>query len=589
MQRRLAAILSADLAGYSRLMHEDEEGTLAALKAHRGELIEPKIAAYGGRIVKTIGDGVLLEFSSAVDAVRCAVEIQREMARRNEGVTDRRRMLFRMGINLGDVLVEGEDIYGDGVNVAARLETLSDPGGICISHRVYEQVAGKIAANIHDIGEQALKNIEAAVHAYRIETAASATAATGRRHVSPASPGFEFSRRERPSIALLPFRNLSGDPAQDYLAEGLRLGILSSLVQLSGLFLIGTEAVNGYREREAPAAQIACEVGVRYVLGGAVQRTGDRIRATLQLTDVEAREIIWAERYDRVLDDLFKMQDEITQEVIISLDVELLGREHDRIWFSQLTGPESRELYLRGISHLYAGTKDDNAAAGRMFEELARVQPDTVHGPGCAALTHWLDAYFGWAESASRSRDRALEWAEKALTYKQNNGFGYVVLGHLQLFEGKHDEALKNCRVAADLRASCPLAFGLLSSVQTYCGDPQEAVKNAREALQLERIYPPWLINILAAAYRDGGKVGLSIPAAKEATRLDPEQTDARIILCSDYALGGARDQARDMANEITGLDPSFRLSSYAASQPYKDAATLDRLIDNLREAGLPE
>ena len=381
----------------------------------------------------------------------------------------------------------------------------------------------------------------------------------------------------------------SADPGQDYVAEGLRLGILSSLVQLSGLFLVGPNAVNVYRESDLPAAQVGREVEVRYVLGGAVQKAGERIRATLQLTDVAANEVIWADRYDRVLDDLFKMQDEITQEVIISLDVQLLGREQDRIWLAKLSNPEAREIYLRGVSHLYAATKEDNAAARRLFEELARVHPETVHGPSNTALTHWLDAFFGWGEAAERSKAEARVWAEKANAYEENNGFGYAVLGHLLLFEGKFDEALKNCRTAAELRASCPLAFGLLSSVQTYCGAPLEAVKNVRHALQLERIYPPWLVNVLAAAYRDGGKLGLSIPAAQEAARLDPRHTDARIILCSDYALSGAQDDARQTAREIVALDPEFRVSTFAASQPYRDPATLDRLVDTLRQAGLPD
>ena len=588
-ERRLAAILAADVVGYSRLMGEDESGTLAALKAHRAELIEPTIAEHKGRIVKLMGDGALVEFPSVVEAVICAVAVQEGMAERNEGVPEDRKMLFRLGVNLGDVMVEGDDIYGTGVNVAARLETLAEPGGICISGTVYDQVAGKVSQPIEDMGEQALKNIEDPVRAYRILAQSGASAAVGPVQPASGSDSLEFAPRERPSIAILPFKNLSGDPAQDYLGEGLRLGILSSLVQLSGLFLIGTNAVNGYRGQDVPAAQAGSEVGVRYVLGGAVQQAGTRIRATLQLTDVPAGEIVWAERYDRVLDDLFEMQDEITQEVIISLDVRLLGREQDRIWFGKLSGPEAREFFLRGISHFYSFTKDDNAAARRMFEDLYRVQPDTVYGPSMVAVTHWWDAFFGWSDNPARSFEQAAEWANKAIQYEENNGLGYAILGHLQLLEGKHDEALENCRIATDIRSSCPLAFGLLASVQNYHGDPQEAVKNVKDALQMERIYPPWLVNVLAMAYRDGGKVNLSIPAALEAARLDPEQTEARIILCSAYELNNAHDEARRIAGEIVEIDPSFRLSSYAEIQPYRNPATRERLIETLRAAGLPD
>jgi class 3 adenylate cyclase len=585
--RRLAAILAADVVGYSRLMGEDEAGTLATLKTHRTEFIEPTIAEHKGRIVKLMGDGALVEFSSVVDAVACAIAVQEGMVARNEGVPEERKMLFRLGVNLGDVMIEGDDIYGTGVNVASRLETLADPGGICISGTVYDQVASKVSRPIEDMGEQALKNIEDPVRAYRIR--AGETEAGAGTQAPSGSASLEFAPGERPSIAILPFKNLSGDPAQDYLGEGLRLGILSSLVQLSGLFLIGTNAVNGYRGRDVPAAQAGSEVGVRYVLDGAIQQAGTRIRATLQLTDVQAGEIVWAERYDRVLDDLFEMQDEITQEVIISLDVRLHGREQDRIWFSKLTGPDAREFFLRGISHFYSFTKDDNAAARRMFEDLYRVQPDTVYGPSMVATTHWWDAFFGWSDDPARSFEQAAEWANKAIQYEENNGLGYAILGHLQLLEGRHDEALENCRMATEIRASCPLAFGLLASVQNYYGDPQEAVKNVKDALQMERIYPPWLVNVLAAAYRDGGKVDLSIPAAREAARLDPQQTEARVILCSDYELNNAHDEARRMAGEIIAIDPSFRLSSYAESQPYRDAATRERLIESLRAAGLPE
>ncbi len=244
---------------------------------------------------------------------------------------------------------------------------------------------------------------------------------------------------------------------------------------------------------------------------------------------------------------------------------------------------------MRGISHLYAGTKDDNAAAQRIAEELHQVQPDTMHGVGIVALTHWLDVFFGWTGPDARSAERATEWAEKTIQYEDNNGFGHIVLGHLQLFEGRHDEALENCRIATALRSSCPFAHGLLASAQNFFGDPHGAVENAREALQIERIYPPWIINVLAAAYRDDGKVNLSIPAAREAVRLDPRQTEARIILCSDYELKNAHDEARRLAGEIVEIDPSFRLSSYAEIQPYKNPATREHLIETLRAAGLPE
>lgn len=587
--RRLAAILCADVAGYSRLMHEDEEGTLAALKAHRRELIDPKIAEHRGRIVKTTGDGMLLEFPSVVDAVRCAIEVQQGMTRRNADVADKRRMFFRVGINLGDVMVEGDDIHGDGVNVASRLETLAAPGSICISGAVYDQLAGKIAQDIEHMGEQALKNIEDPVRTYRILAGARSSPTIDRAHASSDSTSFEFSPFERPSIAILPFKNLRGDPNQDYLVEGLRLGILSSLVQLSGLFLVGTKAVNGYRGSDIPASQAGSEVGVRYVLDGAVQQAGSRVRATIQLTDVRAGEIVWAERYDRDLDDLFQMQDDITQEVIIALDVQLLGREQDGIWFRKISGPNARELFLRGINHLYLFNKDDNAAARSMFEELYRVQPDTVYGPSIVGLTHWFDAFFGWTGNRAQSVEQATEWADKAIQYEENNGLGHAVQGHLQLLEGRHDEALANCRIGAEIRSSCPLAYGLLACVQNYCGDPQGAVKNSKDALQLERIYPAWLVNVLAASYRDGGKVELSIPAAKEAIRLDPQQTEAKLILCSDYALEDAADEARRIAQDILSIDPSFRLSAYAESQPYKYSDTLDHLIDVLRDAGLPE
>jgi adenylate cyclase len=586
MERRLAAILAADVVGYSRLMGVDEAGTLAALNAHRKELIDPKARQYKGRTVKLMGDGILMEFASAVDAVAFAVEVQSAMRERNQDVSDEHRIIYRIGINVGDIIIENGDIFGDGVNIAARLEGLADTGGICISGTVHDQVAGKISQAFEFMGAQTLKNIEEPVRAYRVFTdqGLSETPAGGR-----ASSALEFAAPDRPSVAILPFKSLGSDPDKDYIADGIRFGISATLVQLSGLFLVHAPVLNGYREKDVTAPSVGAELDVRYILEGAVQQAGNRIRVTVQLTDVDAKQTILAERYDRVLDDVFQLQDEITREVISSLNIKLLTNETNRVWFGKLTSPEAVEYYYRGSSHFYELNKDDNATARHMFEELYRVQPDSVVGPSYISVAHWVDAFFDWTDPSARSIEQAATWAKKAMQYEENNGMGHAVFGHLQLLDGKYDEALAACSKGAELRSSCPLAHGLLGLVLNFTGDAEAAVKSVKEALQLEKAYPAWLIDILAAAYRDCGDLELSIPAAKESIRLNPQNNDARLILCSDYTLTADKDQARRVADEIIASAPAFRLSTYAKSQPYKEPAMLERLIIALREAGLPD
>jgi adenylate cyclase len=586
MERRLAAILAADVVGYSRLMGVDEAGTLAALNAHRKELIDPKARQYKGRTVKLMGDGILMEFASAVDAVAFAVEVQSAMRERNQDVSDEHRIIYRIGINVGDIIIENGDIFGDGVNIAARLEGLADTGGICISGTVHDQVSGKISQAFEFMGAQTLKNIEEPVRAYRVFTdqGLSETPAGGR-----ASSALEFAAPDRPSVAILPFKSLGSDPDKDYIADGIRFGISATLVQLSGLFLVHAPVLNGYREKDVTAPSVGAELDVRYILEGAVQQAGNRIRVTVQLTDVDTKQTILAERYDRVLDDVFQLQDEITREVISSLNIKLLTNETNRVWFGKLTSPEAVEYYYRGSSHFYELNKDDNATARHMFEELYRVQPDSVVGPSYISVAHWVDAFFDWTDPSARSIEQAATWAKKAMQYEENNGIGHAVFGHLQLLDGKYDEALAACSKGAELRSSCPLAHGLLGLVLNFTGDAEAAVKSVKEALQLEKAYPAWLIDILAAAYRDCGDLELSIPAAKESIRLNPQNNDARLILCSDYTLTADKDQARRVADEIIASAPAFRLSTYAKSQPYKEPAMLERLIIALREAGLPD
>jgi class 3 adenylate cyclase len=585
VQRRLAAILAADVVGYSRLMDVDEETTLRTLRAYR-QIIDGLVASHSGRVFGAAGDSVIAEFASPVEAVRCAVEIQKNLEMSNADLPKDCLMRFRIGVNLGDVMVNGDDLLGDGVNVASRLEGLADTGGICISGTVYDQVAGKISQAFESMGEQTLKNIEEPVRAYRVSTGQGSPEKPARARAS--SP-LQFAPPERPSVAILPFKSLGADPDKDYIADGIRFGISATLTQLSGLFLVHAPALNAYRGKDVSAPSVGAELDARYILEGAAQQAGNRIRVTVQLTDVDAKQTILAERYDRVLDDVFELQDEITREVISSLNIKLVTSETNRVWFGKLTSPEAEEYYYRGASHFYELNKDDNATARHLFEELYRVQPDSVVGPSNISVTHWLDAFFGWTDNSAGSIEQAATWARKAMQYEDNNGIGHAVFGHLQLLDGKYDEALANCSMGAELRSSCPLAHGLLGLVLNYCGDAEAAVKSVREALQLEKVYPTWLIDILAAAYRDCGEVALSIPTAKESLRLNPQNNDARLILCSDYSLAANRDQARRVADEIIASDPGFRLSAYAKSQPYKNPAALEHLIANLREAGLPD
>jgi len=592
VQRKLAAIVAADVVGYSRLIGEDEAGTRARFNTHLHEFIEPTIARRQGRVVKTMGDGLLVEFASIVDAVQCAVEIQTGMATRNVDEPNDRRLVFRIGINLGDVIVEGDDIHGDGVNVAARLEGLADPGGICISQAVYDQVNRKLALGAEDLGNTALKNIEEPVRTYRIiqvdskEKEGTAAAASKTVASLEALPPLQ----KRPSVAILPFRNLNGDAQNDYIANGIGLGIQTLLVQLSGLFVVNASAHQGYRDGKVAATEAVRDLPVRYALEGTVQQAGQRVRVMVQLADLHDGAIVWADRYDRDLEDVFALQDDVTREVISSLGSEILGAELDRVLTRDLTVEGASEHYLRGVSHFYKQTKHDNAIARDMFTKLYSLQPDKAVGPAYIAVTHWFDATRGWSESPETSIRQAREWAEKSLEATgAKTGLGHVILGSILLREGRHEEGLALCRKGVAFRASCPLALAQLADVQLHCGDAFGAIKTAREALSLRMIYPPPLINVLATAYRDNGDVDRSIRTAREAADLDPRHSDALVTLCSDYVLAGQDDEARRVARRIVEIDPEFRVSSYANKLPYRDATQVTAIVETLRSAGLPE
>ncbi len=596
---QLAAILHADVSDYGRLTQVDEIGTHQQLSASV-DLMADRIRNSGGAIVRYAGNAVLARFQSAVAATHCAIGIQNTISALCAEIEEEKRLLYRMGINLGEVIVDRNDIYGDGVNVAAQLESLADPGGICISASVFQQLQGKLDANFRDIGEQKLQNIELPVHTYRVDSRPDAAdrgdALLGISRFSRiAGPETKeaiadvFQRSEPPSIMILPFKNLGGNEDQDALVDGFRLSIQSALVKLPGLFLINAPAVAHYRNKDVSAIRAGNEVGIRYVLDGAVQLAGDRVRVTIQLTDAPSAQIIWAERYDRVVDDIFEIQDEITTEVAIALDVKLLSGESGLIWWANLPSRKARELVLRGMSHMYMGNETGNTEARRIFEQLTEILPDSPQALALSAYTNWLDVMRGWSKDPAQSIARATAQAEKSIDNGDPDGFGRIVLASVRLFERRHDEALTLSKSAASVRQSCPMSKAVYANVLHFNGDPVQAIENVKRAVKHGRIYPPWMASLLAASYRDNGQVAPSISVANECLRIDPENLDGYVLLCTDYSLSNSASEAQKVAREILRSHPSFKISAYLETQPYKDSKTLENIARALREAGLPE
>jgi len=603
--RKLAAIFYADVVGYSRLMGMDEDETHHQLCVSL-DLMADRIRNAGGRVVHYAGDAVLASFDSVIAATNCAIGIQRTIAARCVEIPEDRRLLYRIGINLGEVILDRDDIYGDGVNVAARLEGLAEPGGICISASTYEQVRGKIDVQFEALGVQQLKNIEHPVQSYRVvastgfsefdESSADTIAALS-SFSNLAAPATEKELQENivrisapnpPTIMILPFKNLSGDPNQEALVDGFRLSIQSMLVKLSGMFLVNAPALETYRQREVSSINAGNEVGVRFVLDGAAQIAGNRIRVTVQLTDAPAAQVVWSERYDGDIDDIFDLQDEITTEIAVALDAEVVSNKTAMTWWKNLPNRKSREYVLRGLSYLYKGDKQNNELARDMFRELEKILPGEAQGFALRSLTRWLEAFQGWSEDRTKSLERATELAEKAVELGDPDGFGYLVLGHVRLFQRRHDEALHLSNQSTARRLSCPLALGLSADVLRYCGRPDRAINEMKRAVRFERISPAWMANVLAHSYRDISEFSPSIAIANESLRLDHENLDAYAALCTAYRLSNSLEEARQAAQNILRIDPSFSIRQYVEAQPYKDGTIVETMTKSLRDAGLP-
>jgi len=422
MARRLAAILAADVVGYSRLIRADEEGTLAALKRLREEVIDPGMAAHDGRIVKLMGDGVLAEFGSVVDAVRLAVQVQEGVAERNAELPEERRIAFRVGINLGDVVIDGDDIHGDGVNVAARLEALAEPGGICISAAVHDQVRDRLDLHFEDLGERQVKNLDRPVHVWRWATEASPLAAALSATSAP------LALPDKPSIAVLPFDNMSGDPDQEFFADGMAEDIITALSRMPWFFVIARNSSFTFKGRAVDVKQVAAELGVKYVLEGSVRKAGNRLRITAQLIDATTGKHVWAERYDREIADLFEVQDEVTRSIVGAVAPEFLSAESQTARRKDPAQLDAWECVVRGRGHLWKLAREDAAEARELFERAIALAPSGEFGTSDLALVYFLESFYRWSDDPQESLAAMLRTAEQAVAADDQDPWALTIL-----------------------------------------------------------------------------------------------------------------------------------------------------------------
>jgi adenylate cyclase len=576
VQRRLAAILAGDVAGYSRLMGADEEGTLSRLNAHRREFLEPKIADHRGRIVKRTGDGILIEFASAVDAARCAVEIQHGMIERNAPIPQDKRIELRIGIHVGDVIIEDGDLFGDGVNIAARLEGIAQPGGICISDDAYRQVRGKLDANFQDAGEHELKNIARPVRVYQLRPGGDAKAA-------PA-----LALPDKPSIAVLPFQNLSGDPEQEYFADGMVEDIITGLSRIKWLFVIARNSTFAYKGRPVDVKQVGRELGVRYVLEGSVRKAADRVRITGQLIDAATGAHVWAERYDRRLEDIFALQDEITLNVVGAIEPSLRDAEIERVKRKRPDSLDAYDLVLRAMPHVYVAMPEEAAKALPLLEEALALEAGYAAAHGLLAWCHEILFIRAGLKEENRAATIRHGWA--AVTHGRDDATA-LALGAFAISMVEHDrttafEAFDQA-LALSPSSSFTLFFG--SVVMAYAGQAERAIDWAERAL---RISPLDRLNYLsfhalALGHFLRGRYEEAASAASRAVQSNPSFSVSHCLLVAPLAKLGRLEEAKAVAMRVLGLQPSFSAAGFCAALALPTELAKP-MAEAWREAGLP-
>jgi adenylate cyclase len=571
--RKLRAILSADVKGYSLLMSDDEIHTIQTLKAYR-HFMSNLITHHSGRVVDSPGDNLLVEFSSAVNAVQCAVEIQNILKKENARFVEEKRLQFRIGVNIGDVIQDGDRIFGDGVNVAARIEGLADAGGVCISRNTYDQVKNKLELEFKFLGEHKVKNIKEPVRVYKV--------IMENESPMPLVP-------EKPSIAVLPFNNMSGDPSQEYFSDGLTEQIIGGLCKINKLFVIARNSSFAYKDKSINIKQIAKELGVKYILEGSVQKAGDRVRITAQLIDATTDYHMWAESYDRDLSDIFALQDDITIKLINSMRVNITEGEQLLLYRDEINNLKAYDKYLRGLECFYRVNRQDNAQARKFIKQALILEETSSILFSMLGWTHVFDYLYNWSEYPLISFEETEKNANKALELNDSLDIPHILMSWIHLFKKEHDKAIISAKQAVDLNPNGSEAIAHLGFITHMSGEPEAAIRILKKAFRFNPISPIYFYHFLGMSYSYAKKYEKAIEILNQCLSINPEFLSAYLPLTSTYIELNDYDKAQKTARKFLELNPNFSLEYHKSIVPLNDQTEMERYIENLRKAGLPE
>jgi adenylate cyclase len=581
VNRKLAAILAADVVGYSRLMGADEAGTLAALKRHREAIFDPAVAAHNGRIVKLIGDGVIAEFGSVVDAVSCALSVQRSSATIPDQGASQPTIVLRIGINLGDVIIEGDDIYGDGVNVAARLEPLAEPGGICVSSIVNESVGNRIDVRFQDGGEISVKNIDRPIRVWKWHPSATTSAIS--RSVAKPEPNVAAA-----SIAVLPFTNMSGDPEQEYFSDGISEDIITDLSKIGGLTVIARNSSFTYKGRSVDLRTVGRDLGVRSVLEGSIRRAGKRVRITAQLIDAATSTHLWADRYDRDLTDIFEVQDEVVEKIVGALAVTLTQGEQQRLRRHGTSNVEAYECWLRARALFTRGTRESIVEARAMYRRAIEFDHNFAAPHAGLAFAAIADHTSGWALDSTQALLEAERWARRALELNDQEPVSHMALGNVLLWRRDHKGALAEFARMIALDPNFAQGHTATGLALMYAGEPARALEPFAIAMRLDPHYPDIVLHFLAQANFSLGKYEIAAQQLLDRIARNPSTDASRMLLASCYGHLGRAEDARTVWAELLKVNPDFSLMQRARVLPYKNPDDFQRILEGLAKAGLP-